>query len=198
MKALKLTGLMVFIAVVCSSCKLGGASNPPTYVHVLNLSFQDASGNSLAQGLERDPVSGGLITDQYVLDILVSERCTNWDNTIYNAPARPGFIPDVNRPRLGMGPLDDGDIYLNSEFAVFVKDCPPQGMLTYKLSCPHVFGDDEIHEIITYWDVPKEPRNSGAYYAKCTRVEFEGQVIIPNNSVSYPLHNNTVTVVLNR
>jgi len=52
-------------------------------------------------------------------------------------------------------------------------------MLTYKLKCPYVFGDEAVHEIVTYWDIPKTKSGDGSVYAKCNRIEFEGKVITP-------------------
>ena len=50
-------------------------------------------------------------------------------------------------------------------------------MLTYKLKCPTVFGDEAEHELVTYWEVPKIQNNFAK--AICNRIEFEGKVITP-------------------
>lgn len=28
-------------------------------------------------------------------------------------------------------------------------------MLSYKLKCPYIFGDEAIHEFVPYWDIQK-------------------------------------------
>lgn len=131
------------------------------------------------------------------MDIIVSEPCKNWDNDIYNAPARPGFSPDVNRPKLIMERYDDGLCYLTNNFYVPVGDCPPERMLTYKLKCPYLFGDDAVHEFVTYWDIPKAKSGWTDYMAKCYRIEFEGNEIVPTSLDKYEL-SNTATIIVNK
>lgn len=49
--------------------------------------------------------------------------------------------------------------------------------IAYQIKCPYVFGDEEIHEFVTYWDlclIPKDGRQ-----AKCYRIEYEGKTYTP-------------------
>jgi hypothetical protein len=192
MKTLKELGLLTLSIMYFTSCDLLFGTLPPeVVVYNLGFCFQDASGNDLIKGIgleEWSPAStmedalwGAVKSDLYVLDIIVSEPCTNWDNDIYNTPARPGFEPDVNRPKLGMVRRDDGARYFNNSFGVPVNACPEEKILTYKLKCPYVFGDEEVHEFVTYWDVPKKSSSSKytEYFAKCYRIEYDGDEIIP-------------------
>ena len=110
MKTLIRYGLWVMAMMNLTSCELFFDTLPPkTIVYNLGFNFQDSTGNDLVKGIGledwipsdiamKDALSGTVNRDLYVLDIIVSEPCTNWDNEIYNAPARPGFEPDVNRP----------------------------------------------------------------------------------------------------
>lgn len=195
MKTLLKTCVLALIAVGIWSCNQGGEADPIFYDYVLNLSFQDTSGNDLVLGLENDPESGALTNDLYVLDFVVSEPCSNWDNSIYNTPARPGFTPDVNRPVIQIQRYN-GENYLHNKFGIPMGGCPPQKMLTYKLKCPHVFKDNETHEIVAYWDISNDPQK-GQIFGKCIRIEFEGQVITPTHSEIETWY-NTATVVLNK
>ncbi len=97
---------------------------------------------------------------------------------IYNAPARPGFEPDVNRPKLTMN-NNNGIFYLNNSFSVPAEDCLEQKILTYKLKIAHVFGDEAVYKLVTYWDVPKKYLSDNSKFAKCYRIEFDGNEIIP-------------------
>ena len=45
--------------------------------------------------------------------------------------------------------------------------------LTYKLKCPHIFGDEETYEFVSYWELTDEK------YAKCYLIEFNGREITP-------------------
>ena len=185
----KAVALLALMIIIFSSCDLLFTPHEPKYViYNLGLNFQDASGNDLVNGIELEEWSAGMSMenalwgvinrDLYVLDIILSEPCKNWDNEIYNAPARPGFWPDVNRPKLLMQ-RHNGDCYLTSALGVPVNDCPEEKILTYKLKIPYVFGDEAIHELVTYWDIPKTKSSDFHYYAKCYRIEFEGNEIIP-------------------
>lgn len=189
MKTLKIISLLALM-MYSSSCDLLFDHHEPEFVvYNLGLSFQDVSGNDLVKGIGLEEWSAGtsmenalwgsVKPDLYVLDIIVSEPCKNWDNEIYNAPDRPGFIPDVNRPKLGIERHDNGDCYLTNSFGLPVNDCPEEKKLTYKLKCPYVFGDEAVHEFVTYWDIPKTKSSSSEYFAKCYRIAFEGNEITP-------------------
>ncbi|MDR1718454.1 MAG: hypothetical protein LBS20_21665 [Prevotella sp.] len=185
MKTLKISGLLAFVIMNFSSCFLFPDHEPEFVVYKLGLSFQDASGNDLVKGIglewwldstfvsEEQAQSGIVKNDLYVLDIIVSEPCKNWDNKIYNTPGS-----DVIRPGLGMMRYNNGYRYLYNDFNVPVGDCPKEKILTYKLKCPYVFGDEAVHEFVTYWDIPKA-KVANEYVAKCYRIEFEGNEIIP-------------------
>lgn len=191
MKTLYVFGLLTMAMIKLTSCDSPLGTLPPeTVVYNLGLSFQDASGNDLVKGIGleewsagtsmEDALWGSVKPDLYVLDIIVSEPCKNWDNEIYNTPARPGFIPDVNRPKLGMERDNNGDCYLTNSFSLPVNDCPEEKILTYKLKCPYVFGDEAVHEFVTYWDIPKSNyAHTSERFAKCYRIEFEGVEIAP-------------------
>jgi hypothetical protein len=192
MKTLKIAGLLALGIMNFTSCDLlFGHHEPEFVVYNLALSFQDTSGNDLVKGIgleewmnstfisEEQAQSGAVKYDLYVLDIILSEPCKNWDNEIYNRPARPGFEPDVNRLRLGMERYNNGYRYLDNNFSVPLNDCPEEKILTYKLKCPYVFGDEAVHEFVTYWDIPKTKSSPSYYYAKCYRIAFEGNEIPP-------------------
>ena len=81
-------------------------------------------------------------------------------------------------------------------FRVPVNDCPEEKTLTYKLKCPYVFGDEAVHEVVTYWNIPKAKSSVNDHYAKCYRIEFEGNEITPQLYIvtdTYPM-TNPVTV----
>ena len=189
MKVLKTLGLLALTTMIFYSCFIRYAAEPPEFViYNLGLSFQDTSGNDLVKGIglrEVSPsgMSGTVIPDLYVLDVIISEPCKNWDNEVYNTPARPGFDPDINRPKLGinngMDKFNNGEYYLTNSFWLPVDGCPEIRILTYKLKCPYVFGNEEVHEFVTYWDIPKTKAFGSDYHAKCLRIEFEGNEIFP-------------------
>jgi hypothetical protein len=181
MKTIKTLALLSLLLITVSSCDLpfGGSTTMSFYRYELALNFQNASGDDLVKGIELGDVLGGTVrSDLYVLDIILYEPCENWDNDIYNTPARPGYTPDVHRPTLQVKEGDNGYSYLANEFFVPINGCPEEKILTYKLTCPYLFGDEEIHELVTYWNVP-EKREWHGVYAKCYLIEYEGKAITP-------------------
>ena len=191
MKPLNIIGFLALM-MNFSSCNLLFSHNEPEYVsYDLYLSFQDVSGNDLVKGIELNTSSGSVKDSLFTLDIIVSEPCRNWDNKIYNTPARSGFEPDVNRPGLGMVRYNSY-CYLTNGFYLPVNDCPEEKILTYKLKCPYVFGDDAVHEFVTYWDIPRDKIN---HSAKCYRIEFEGNEITPTPMDKYE-QSYTATLIL--
>ncbi|WP_189604196.1 hypothetical protein [Salinimicrobium marinum] len=191
MKTLKIFGLVALI-MISSSCERPPIHVEPEFIsYNLYLSFQDISGNDLVKGIEFNDSSGSVKDSLYTLDIIVSEPCWNWDNDIYNAPARPGFEPDVNRPTFGLSRFN-GYSYLTNQFGLPVNDCPEQKILTYKLKCPYLFGDDAVHELVTYWDISKDKRNPSA---KCYRIDFEDNEITPAPMDNYE-YNYTAAIIL--
>lgn len=67
---------------------------------------------------------------------------------IYNAPSRPDFEPDVNRPKLTMN-NNNGIFYLNNSYSVPAEDCPEQKIPTNKLKVDFVYGGEAVYEFIT-------------------------------------------------
>ncbi|MDR0894766.1 MAG: hypothetical protein LBN06_05635 [Prevotellaceae bacterium] len=167
--------LLFLLLTTASSCEciFGGHRHPTYYRYNLSLSFQDASGNDLVKGIESNEA-----LSETVLDIIVFEPCENWDNRIYNAPARPGVMPDINRPYFIVKRYDGVRSYLENNFSLPMSGCPAEKILTYKLTCPYVFGDEEVHEFVTHWKFiqRKEEQDN---FAECYLIEFEGREIIP-------------------
>lgn len=179
MKKLKVFGLFAIVILSFNSCdRLFGNLPPESVGYELALSFQDSSGNDLVKGIELEewPADismenaqwGTVKSDTYKLDIIVSEACENRYDEI-------GFELD-NRHILGMYRYDYN--YLRISFGLGVSDCPEEKMLIYSLKCPYVFGDDDVHELVTYWEIQKS-KNENYHIAKCYLINFEGNDITP-------------------
>lgn len=217
MKTLKFLGLLTLTIISLSSCEkifeklFAQGVEPDHTTYWLYIGFQDASGNDLVKGIgllqgapsnvpEEQAASGDVKRDLYVFDIILSESCWNFDNENYYTatPHRPGIIPAVNRSSLGMERRDNGYYYLTNQFRINVKDCPEEKILRYRLKCPYVFGDEAVHEFVTYWNIPKK-KDLWTYYAICNRMEFEGKVITP---ISYEYKKNVnisyATIILEK
>lgn len=179
MKALKVFGLLAIAMINLTSCdSLFGTLPPESVGYGIALSFQDASGKDLVKGIEleewtpgssmQDAQWGTVKSDLYTLDIGLSKACLDSEKGI-------GFELD-NRHILGMA---HGEFYyLRNDFTLDADDCPEEKTLTYKLKCPYIFGDEAIHEIVTYWNIPKE-KNANRHVAECYLIKFDGNEITP-------------------
>jgi hypothetical protein len=176
--------LSAILALLIMSCFKN--HEPDCVFYNLSFDFQDEMGNSLASGIElstyvmssatNEITSGVLDSNTYQLDIEVHEECSNWDGSIYNTPARLGYTPTANRPYLT---YEHGErTLLSNSFMWFIDDCPFEKIMTYKLKCPYVFGDSEVHEFVTYWNKPNDMKKFNKY-AQCYLMEFDGAEITP-------------------
>lgn len=182
--------VFLFLAAICASC---GSSTDPfgdemgdLYVYSLNFRFVDDKGNNLVKDIPleewmpsskpaTEAISGSPLKDCYNLDIILSEQSDKWNNETYNVYARPGFTPDVNKPEFIWYKDDDGGS-LYCELGLYSGYCVQQEMLTYKIACPIIFGDNETHIINTFWGRANTKTN-GTYKPECYRVEFKSQTI---------------------
>jgi len=163
----------------------------PFYSHIIYLRFQDTLGNDLLEGKESTfpCVMGQRQTAKpefYTLDVV-------FEDGIYNewkpAPApliggMPAYILDERYPAVyfNLYPEYTDEKYdYNSLFFTTQSDRPYgedatlhdakfAEKITFRFTCPDLFGDDEVHEIITWW----EPRGEG-FHTKCTCITYDGK-----------------------
>jgi len=185
-KKLYLGLLALLVLGSFSSCDLIFKDHEPDFaIYKLDLSFRDASGNDLVSGIgleewccpttipEEQAQSGTVKQELYELSILASQSC---EDELASLPGRYHYISNEPGPVLGMNKFEDYH-FLTTGYSFPTQYCPNEKVLTYKLKCPYVFGDEAEHEFITYWEIPKIKNNES--FAKCTRVEFEGKVYMP-------------------
>ncbi|MDH6342217.1 hypothetical protein M2480_002089 [Parabacteroides sp. PFB2-12] len=184
-KSICLIALLITTAFQLSSCL--GDHEPEEIGYNLFFNFIDSSGNDFI--VKNTPLNDGSI---YELDIIISAPCNNWNNDIYNFSGS-----DVNQP-VFRSTWIDGHAYFTSYFYLPADDCPEMKTLTYKLKYPGLFGDEEVHEIVSYWEIPKKKQEPACSYAICKRIEFEGKEIssiAPVETKGYATH-SLVTIVL--
>ena len=159
---------------------------------------------------DTSPWRGQINPEEYNLEILLSNPNEAYDNTIY-ANNASGFVRDskdlehlLPSFRLAQYGEDyrwlpyydnatlqscdfDRQYYLQNTFS---DGCGNglQDHLTYRFSCPTIFGDDSVHEIIAYWaeeDV-KYAISAMQQFPKCTKVMFDGEEIAFANRAYIP------------
>ena len=187
--------------MVCASCGDDeGTKNMVEHSYLLALSFVDAEGNDLAAGLEGTEPEGSIeanyvVRDQYTLVTSPnSNELWPWEGSFPQGlgmtPAQPWGSDDPS-PSIGLFSSSNG---LNN--LSFVTTSAPwyEGVLetiTHTLTCPHIFGDDEPHEIVTYW---KDPDTGPTYYSVCYRIVVDGREFTDISGKQLPY----ATIVLDR
>ena len=75
-----------------------------------------------------------------------------------------------------------------------LSDDTKLGEITYTLTLPHIFGDSDAHEIVTYWC---DPSTGPSYYSVCYKVEIDGKEFTDIAYANYQ-QMSVATIVLDR
>ena len=194
--------LTVAVAMSCNSAleseePIAPSGLPATsYIHILYLSFQDASGNDLVKGIEfnawdringveitgREEDMGGAVKPElYSLEYVYEDRnqdpskqrhSGNHPITALNKGVGLNeAYPEVNSA------YDYLQFYTHSTNSLYYEifegrnvKVPFAENITIKLKCHYLFGDNVVHEIVTLWEKP-----TIGVYSKCYRIKFGGK-----------------------
>lgn len=210
----RLLSVIVFIVtfitfISCGDSILGGKvkmGDPMQYN--ISFVFQDAEGNDLSDRIDikdwypanvsKEDATFGEVAD-YKLDIILSDPGELFNNKLYNINDPEAVELDYNPPMLVYQYTED-NIYLGNNFLLYTGIVGPQDKLTYEITCPHIFGDNEVHVITTYWKEELGEKMSATYFPECYKVEFDGKVI---TDIGYDLEDkiyrrNYVTLTIDR
>ena len=181
MKTLNYYLSLLLIMLVTVSC--GKNENAEGVVafrqHMFWLSFQDISGNDLLKGSESVWQTGKIKPEFYTLEYIFEEGVCNPYNLVSNA----NVIYDEFYPRVGFDvtppilPVNINykylwfDIKSDIEFGDFAEK------IICRLTCPYLFGNNEAHDIVTWWKPYIYENGESSIYAVCYRVEFGGKEI---------------------
>ena len=192
MKIFKLIGSLLALAVIYTSCdkKIRGYAVESTYYYYLFLNVQDASGNDLVKDIDLHDDIHALLEvnrDLYTLDVVYPDVYMDpvWRSR-HPETICENCIPDPMYYRLGYRIKDfyPGDA-IKDDYAYLVfypqvsmgnhwdKKIVPADKIIYQLKCPYLFGNDEVHEIVTYWE--PSPQGNWEKQQFCYRIEFDGK-----------------------
>ena len=179
MDIIRKISLLVFTIVCFTSCDKFLAlfyrdSFPEIHDYNLALFFENPNGENLAEGIELSDCDydlngeiqwGRINPDLYTLEIFPKNYIDGEElegPDLYPAV----YIREMEVKRFEMG---------LSFMINFYRDKKDNNVrkLIYKLKCPHIFGDEETYEFVSYWELTDEK------YAKCYLIEFNGQEITP-------------------
>ena len=163
----------------------------PVFGHILQLSFQDASGKDLVKGIGYDTTNygtqnnfGSILPELYTLNVQCEDCCY--------PESPPGAIYDPSPlPKLEINIVED-KYYLFFSGGIWKgKNCLDlERTITYTLTCPYVFGDDREHEMVTFWkaDDLEQPDMD------CYGLEFDGKEIPGVTLVFNSLYETTIVL----
>lgn len=202
---------------MCSSCTSKECCEYPFLGYYLALSILDASGVDKLEGIKYDFQNivvtidniyreGPLKTDLYTYEVIYPDLCMDpyYGHFHYSGAVIPAAI---SKPALSLYKSEDGNNYFLNFFIEISQfgNCPPAETLTFRLSFPSIFGDDEVREIVTYWsrDPEHHPdyKNNPKYFRNrphltfCYRIIFDGEEITA--PITYCKNNlSRVTIIL--
>ncbi|MBP5316217.1 MAG: hypothetical protein J6Y83_00770 [Bacteroidales bacterium] len=166
----------------------------PAWEYSIAISFKDKEGNDLVSPLAEEQWdsnpdashwAGYINPDRLHLDVIYSNPPDWFDNTTYTHKASPEMIPDehVKYCTASQYGQSDSPWYVVHGEATYINTWGEEVRdLTLKITCPTIFGDNEIHEFATCWEEGDERRGE-EWLAKCTKLVFEGQDYIPEKKI---------------
>ncbi len=178
-------------------------ANDPCDAYELNIIIKDKSGNDLVFLLKDDwsDTHTGLINpDLYSLDLKKTSPNEWLHRTFYKFGK---IVSDQYYPAFVIRKLSPEDEYFSLyEIDTLWSADGWQDSLTYRITCPTIFGDSLSHDIVAYFG--KDPyayRRTILTWPECTKVLFDGKEM-PVKSVLYDeaneLATNIVEIVLDR
>ena len=145
---------LLILSAGCSQSELEPVYNMnPPYDYQLLISIQDIFGNDRLNEIpfedivedgsliveDKDGWVGSVQSDLYTLEIIAQELCFEFKGVFPERIDTPLPIVKVNNGKY---------LFLRASSS---RLCPPEEQITFKLSCPFLFGDNKTHTIVTYW-----------------------------------------------
>ena len=93
-------------------------------------------------------------------------------------------IPKVYKVKLYMTTAENGERLLQNEH-IYSDYKEKNQVFTFKIRFPALFGDNEEHELKTYWTIPRE-KYCNNHYAICNRAVLDGQELSDVVYIDHP------------
>jgi hypothetical protein len=176
---------MLFLAATTTSCDWLNFGHISHYYSIL-LSFRDTLGNDLISGIEFD-----YCNDRMTYCEIHNENVFHLHSNIAIQSSSYGvrIIKFDDYYYLDAGIWGDEDLR----------------RIVFKLRCPHIFGDNNQHEFITYWETADKQSKQHPHniYHECTHIEHS-TIIYGEKNHEFPieknpyLSSNSATIILDR
>ena len=168
----------------------------PAWKYTLAISFKDTEGKDLVAPLAEEQWDSNpdashwaeyINPDKLHLDVIYSNPPDCFDNATYtyNKTNPEAILPGdhVKYCTASQYGQPDSPWYVVHSEATYINTWGEDVQdLTLNITCPTIFGDDEIHEFATYWDEGAEKRGE-EWLAMCTKLVYEGHEYIPEKKV---------------
>ena len=184
---------MLLVSMTLASCnKREGYVYATSCSYFIDISFKDSLGNDLVAPLAED---------RYISDQHIDKWWGEIDPVRYKLEvisqsggiiAHDMYSGSLRKPQFFMSKYDSnyklvsdevfGCYYLAQTLQLPAIEYDLQQQLTYRLTCPTIFGDENPHEIITYWDFSKEDINPPLHndkFPECYGIIYEDQRLVP-------------------
>ncbi|MCR5827655.1 MAG: hypothetical protein K6G53_04495 [Bacteroidales bacterium] len=176
-----------------SSChKREGYVYATSCTYFIDISFKDSLGNDLVAPLAEDRYIsdqqidkwwGEIDPERYKLEIISQSGDIIAHDRYSGSLRKPQFFMSKYDSNYKLvSDEDTGCYYLEQILQLPAIVYVLQQQLTYRIICPTIFGDDNIHEIITYWDFSKEditPPLRNDKFPECYGIIYEDQRLVP-------------------
>ena len=186
MRTIQLISVLL-LAVTLSSCRLI-VPDIPHYNHYLFLNIRDASGVDLVKQLalheanREDFVSPNSLGHSSInpeLYALEAEFADKMLDPIWRYNNDPDIVGYVRKDAPCLEFVNKEGVYyltFHPRGSYGRKErTPPAQWITYRLTCPTIFGDNEAHEIKTFWRPPKKTSNN---YQVCYQIDYANNQIV--------------------
>ena len=172
--------------------------------YCMGIIFEDSEGNNLIEGIDLmdwspsdkpvEEATFGIIACDYKFRIILEKP--------FKTDGRSILYLDSDKTEYNMLLYEkrNGYISLDFKFMEYEGFLDTQEILTFQIACPQIFGDDELHSIITFWNAERIKAKS-EYFMECQKIVYEDQVItdIAHRSWSDEIYRqNVAKIVIDR
>lgn len=194
---LQLIGLLLSALVLFSSCSKLERKAAVPYSYLLLLDIKDALGVDILKDIPIINTGGYMVIedkngwtaevkpDLYKLKIIVPELCFKPESPLTERTDYPLWINKIS------------DSYYLSFSATSSSLCPPADVITFKLTCPYIFGDSKEHIITSHWSpdglyLPstdnQEGAKSDAFFPRneCSHIAIDGKEWLVEQEIFAP------------
>jgi hypothetical protein len=173
MKRIVVNSLVLLVMGVLCSCEVPTDPYLDTEetFYSLCLRFEDADGHNLGDSLPvtyKEPVDQPLENAKYAK---IETKTKKFDFGYIRCDGDPD--PEFANYGLYMKRFDDGEWYVYNDYRTWMSKYS-RDTLKYELKFPALFGDDDVHRMVSYWTVPKE-KFQNKHYAICHYIELDGR-----------------------